>query len=269
MSEFVLIDRRLFLRRFGRGTVAVAMLAACGDGTQGTTASLASASTSGRSETKAPTTAATSPATTSAGGPAPAGSVHRVVLGSVSAYLVARGSEAAVVDTGNPGSAEAIATALGEIGLGWEAVGHVILTHRHGDHIGSLADVMNAAAGATGYAGAEDLPSMSSPRELVAVADGDLVFGLQVIATPGHTAGHICVLDESASALIAGDALNGSSGGVAGANPRFSDDMAVANDSVRKLAGLTFEAAYFGHGDPVLTGASGQVAALAESLTSG
>jgi glyoxylase-like metal-dependent hydrolase (beta-lactamase superfamily II) len=101
------------------------------------------------------------------------------------------------------------------------------------------------------------------------VADGDLVFGLQVIATPGHTAGHICVLDESASALIAGDALNGSSGGVAGANPRFSDDMAVANDSVRKLAGLTFEAAYFGHGDPVLTGASGQVAALAESLTSG
>ena len=33
------------------------------------------------------------------------------------------------------------------------------------------------------------------------------MFGLRVIATPGHTMGHISVYDEAASTFISGDAL--------------------------------------------------------------
>ena len=66
--------------------------------------------------------------------------------------------------------------------------------------------------------------------------------------------------------LVAGDALRGEDGGVIGANPRFTDDMALANESVKKLAALQFETLVFGHGDPVEGGASGQVAALAATL---
>lgn len=83
------------------------------------------------------------------------------------------------------GSGEQIAAALGVLELDWDAVGHVMLTHSHGDHTGSVEDVLTRAAAATGYAGAADIPHISSPRELVPVADGDVVFGLQIVATPG------------------------------------------------------------------------------------
>ena len=130
-----------------------------------------------------------------------------------------RGSEAAVVDTGVSGSEGEIEAALGTAGLGWDAVGHLILTHHHPDHIGSVPAVMTAAAGATGYIGEADLDNVSAPRELIGLSDGDEVFGMLVIGTPGHTAGHISLLDPVASVLVAGDAINGGNGGVAGTQP--------------------------------------------------
>ncbi len=97
------------------------------------------------------------------------------------------------------------------------------------------------------------------------MADGDSVFGLDVIATPGHTPGHICLLDTS-GVLVAGDALTGGNGGVDGPNPQFTPDMETATQSVVKLAGLEFDVVYFGHGEPVTAGADQAVAELAESL---
>ena len=107
----------------------------------------------------------------------------------MSAYILSRDGEAAIVDTGTGGSADAIEASLTAVGLDWSAVAHLILTHQHGDHVGSAPDVMERAADATGYAGAEDLAAIVVPRPLTAVADGDDVFGLTIITTPGHTAG--------------------------------------------------------------------------------
>jgi glyoxylase-like metal-dependent hydrolase (beta-lactamase superfamily II) len=125
--------------------------------------------------------------------------------------------------------------------------------------------VMSAAAGATGYIGQGDLDNVSGPRELLGLYDGDEVFGLTVIGTPGHTAGHISLLDPVASVLIAGDALNGNNGSVAGPNPQFSEDHNEALATVGKMAGYEYETLYFGHGEPVFEGASALVAGLAES----
>ena len=92
------------------------------------------------------------------------------------------------------------------------------------------------------------------------------MFGLQVIATPGHTPGHIAVLDPASSLLVAGDALNREGGSaVVGANPDFSDDMAQATESVKKLAGLSIDAILFGHGDPIDSGAGPLLDQLAAS----
>jgi glyoxylase-like metal-dependent hydrolase (beta-lactamase superfamily II) len=187
----------------------------------------------------------------------------RVDLGFVSAYVLVRAGEAAVVDTGGAGADDEIADALASIGLDWGAVGHVILTHRHSDHIGSVSAVLEAAPDATGYAGAADLASIDAPRELRAVTDGDTVFGLQIVATPGHTAGHVSVLDPVGGILVAGDALNTSGGKVTGPNPGYTEDMATASDSVARLAALSFETLLVGHGDPIEGGASAMVAALA------
>ena len=267
MTEFVRINRRLFLARLGKGTMALAVLGACGSNA-GRSSTTVAASTTGPTSTVEPTTASAAETTTTAASTAPSTGLAeylRVDLGFVSAYVVVRGSEAAVVDTGVSGSEGPIGAALETVDLGWDAVSHLILTHHHPDHVGSMPAVLSAAVAATGYIGEGDLDNVSGPRELLGVNDGDQVFGLTVIGTPGHTAGHISLLDPVASVLIAGDALNGNDGAVAGPNPQFSEDHSEALATVGKIAGYEYETMYFGHGEPVFEGGSGLVADLAES----
>lgn len=191
--------------------------------------------------------------------------VLRVNLGFVNAYVLVRGKEAALVDTGTAGNGSKIADVLRAANLSWDAVRHVILTHYHPDHIGSVGEVLSEAAKATAYAGAADTPQIKSPRPVKAVGDNDEVFGLRVIATPGHTPGHICVFDPVGSLLILGDAMN-NPGALSGPNPEYTADMAEAHRSVKKLAKLKFERALFGHGEPIDQGASQAIAKLAATL---
>lgn len=261
--------RRAFLGEFGRGTVALAVispavLAACGDdgepqGAASTTTGTAPPSTSA-SPTPTPDDAGSDPDTTDPLRWA------RVSLGNVSAYVLARGTEAAVVDTGNPGSADDIGETLATLGLGYADVRHVLLTHWHPDHIGSAAEVLAMADGAAAHAGEQDLDEIALDT-IEPVTGGEEIFGLEILATPGHTEGHISVIDHDTGLLVAGDALNAADGGVLGPNPAFSTDMGAANESVRRLAELTFNTLLVGHGDPVDGGADTAVADLAESLT--
>jgi glyoxylase-like metal-dependent hydrolase (beta-lactamase superfamily II) len=190
----------------------------------------------------------------------------RVSMGFVNGYVLVRGKEVAIVDTGTPNNAEKFADVIRTAGLGWDSVQHVILTHYHPDHIGSMGQVMAAAPKATAYAGAADIPKISSPRPIKAVGDNEEVFGLRIIATPGHTPGHICVLDPAGSLLILGDAMVNIGSKLGGPNPQYTADMAQANQSVKKLAGMTFDRAVFGHGEPIDKGASQAIAKLASTL---
>jgi len=271
MELGTLVSRRTFLVRAGRGTFAVALV-----GLAGCAPSAASPPPIGTPPSTYPPSfppggPSGAPASADPSGPPsdapPAGSVawHQVDLGFVSAYVLVRSGEAAVVDTGVAGSEGDIEAALVATGLGWDAVGHIILTHLHGDHIGSATAVMSAAPDAIGYAGAADIPGISVPRALTAVGDADRVFDLRIVATPGHTPGHISVLDEIGGILVAGDALTSAGGRAAGPDPQFTPDMAAATASVAKLGALTFETLLVGHGDPVTAGASAQVAELAGS----
>ena len=260
-----LVTRRTFLVRAGTGTFALAVVGIAGCAPAGASPAPAASSPTAYPPSLPPG-ASDAPASDAPSSPASgAGGVawHRVNLGFVSAYVLVRSGEAAVVDTGVAGSEGDIEAALAAAGLGWDAVGHVILTHLHPDHIGSAAAVMTAAADATGYAGAADIPAISVPRPLTAVGDGDRVFDLRIVATPGHTPGHISVLDDVGGILVAGDALNTAGGRATGPNPQFTPDMEAAMASVAKLAGFGFETLLVGHGDPVTSGASAQVAELA------
>src|SRR5262249_10631074 len=109
-----------------------------------------------------------------------------------------------------------------------------------------MDEVLAAAPQAHVYAGAADIPQIKAPRTLTPVTDGEEVFGLRIIATPGHTPGHISVLDPVGSLLVVGDAM--------------------AHQSVKKLAALTVAKAVFGHGGPLEQDASAAVATLARTL---
>jgi glyoxylase-like metal-dependent hydrolase (beta-lactamase superfamily II) len=265
MTAHRLLNRRVAIEEMGKAGLAIVVFGAvaCSDdtGTGSTSTTPASTLTSPPPKTTATAIEGTTTIVV------PTGSAfHRVDLDFVSAYILYRAGEAALVDTGVDGSADAIEAGLTEAGLDWESVGHVILTHKHPDHVGSLGSVLEHAPGAMVYAGAPDIPAIASVVVPQPVGDGDTVFGLEMIETPGHTAGHIAVLDSIAGVLVAGDALNGVGGGLDGPDPGFSENMTVAVDSVRKLAGLSFEVALFGHGEPVLEDASAAVADLASGL---
>jgi glyoxylase-like metal-dependent hydrolase (beta-lactamase superfamily II) len=247
------VGRRWLLTQTGRGAVGIAVLgiAACSDSGRSTTTDAPPA----EDDTEAP----------DSGTQAAAGDMSwsRVSLDFVSAYVLVRGNEAAVVDTGVGGSAEAIGQVLDQAGPGWSGVRHVVLTHKHPDHAGSISDVLDEATSATGYIGQADLSEVDA--QLRVLGDGDEVFGLQIVGTPGHTAGHISIFDEDTGVLVAGDALNNNEG-LAGSSPEFTEDMAAAEASVLKLARLTPRTILVGHGDPITDGAADALEELASSL---
>ena len=140
---------------------------------------------------------------------------------------------------------------------------HVVLTDKHDDHAGSISDVLAEATSATGYIGQADLTEVDA--QLSVLGDGDEVFGLQVIATPGHTPGHLAVFDEDTGVLVAGDALNNNEG-LACSSPEFTEDMAAAEASVIQLARLAPRTILVGHGDPITDGAAAALEELASSL---
>ena len=252
------VGRRWFLTQAGRGAVGIAVLGVAACTGSGQSAGDTGAQTGTTSADPTPT------GSTSAAGDGEL-AWSRVNLGFVSAYVLVRGREAAVVDTGVGGSADEIGAVLDQAGPRWGGVRHVVLTHKHPDHAGSIGDVLTAATRATGYVGAEDLSAVDAPRTLKTLGDGDEVFGLQVVATPGHTAGHLAVFDADTGVLVAGDSLTNMAG-LAGSNPQFTEDKAAAVASVRKLSHLSPRTILVGHGDPLTSGAAGALQKLASSL---
>lgn len=284
-APVIRVGRRQFLTELGRGTMAVAVMG----GVVGGTVSGCSGDDSpddgvagvGEAETAAPPVVPSMTATSvvdvagtdrdAADGDDDADGTLRwaqVSLGFVSAYVLVRGNEAAVVDTGSSGNADEIGRILGALGVNFDDVRHVVLTHSHGDHVGSLNEVLTRSPSAVAYAGELDVENILTPRAITPVGDGDDVFGLQVIATPGHTPGSISLLDPGIGLLVAGDALTGNDDGtgLSGSNERFTADIGAADASVVKLAGFDVETVAMGHGRPVDGGAASILRSLADTL---
>lgn len=115
-------------------------------------------------------------------------------------WLLTRGDEAVVVDPGTAGPVLAVLTAER---LRLRAV---LITHHHDDHVGGVAELLrHAAVPVYGPAG-EDIAVLThrvADGERVAVLDDHP--GFEVLALPGHTAGHIGYFDGTH--LFCGDVL--------------------------------------------------------------
>jgi endoribonuclease LACTB2 len=91
----------------------------------------------------------------------------------------------------------------------------VVLTHHHVDHVGGASEIA-ARFGVPVWAHLETARRLGKKgppiaRELV---DGEVLLldagrSLRVVHTPGHAPGHVCLLDETSGALIAGDMIAG------------------------------------------------------------
>jgi glyoxylase-like metal-dependent hydrolase (beta-lactamase superfamily II) len=171
----------------------------------------------------------------------------------VRCFVVAGPGGVVLVDTCIPGSAELIGKAVVHVGAQWSDVTDIVLTHRHFDHTGGLAETAELASGATIWAGAEDAPEIPSEggRAVRPLAEGQPVGSLRVLRTPGHTPGHVSLLNKESSLLLIGD-LVGSVDGVLSFGPAaFMADPALNQRSLQRMVDLEPERILFSHGGEV------------------
>jgi glyoxylase-like metal-dependent hydrolase (beta-lactamase superfamily II) len=203
-------------------------------------------------------------------------SIERVRMAH--AFLV-EGEGLTLIDTGMRGSGESVLNALARLGRPISSLRHIVISHHHFDHTGSLARLQEVSKATVsvhkadapyvrghlprppfirvGFSGWLMRPFLGlfpihpEPCQVdVELEDGDEIEaagGLKVVHAPGHTPGHCALLLPSKRILFAGDAVLN----VLGLRPPLAmatPDMAQAKESIRKLAALDFDIACFGHG---------------------
>jgi glyoxylase-like metal-dependent hydrolase (beta-lactamase superfamily II) len=224
--------------------------------------------------------------------------VFLVPLQASNVYIWESDGLLSVVDTGVPGSADAILAAVDAIGHAPQDLAEIVLTHFHRDHTGSAAELVRRTgarvvahpADATIMEGFEwppppqltelerplaemllgDVANLPGPQpEAVRidrlVEEGELTAGGgQIVAIPGHTRGSIAVLLPKRGVLFTGDSIASTdSAPVLGP---FNLNTADAVAAVRKQAQLYFEIACVGHGRPIVGNASPKVLAMIRSF---
>jgi glyoxylase-like metal-dependent hydrolase (beta-lactamase superfamily II) len=190
----------------------------------------------------------------------------------VNAFLVREDDGFTLVDTTTGGAADSLIVAARDAGA---QVRRIALTHGHGDHVGSLdalkqrlgdeVQVLMPELDARIHAGQEPKTPGSWPKLAttpdVLLRAGDRVGSLEVIATPGHTPGHVAFLDTRDRAMIVGDTFT-SYGGLAVTNHfhlRFplaamvTWDKEKVVESALSLLALDPSVLVVGHG-PAVTG---------------
>jgi glyoxylase-like metal-dependent hydrolase (beta-lactamase superfamily II) len=151
--------------------------------------------------------------------------VHRRVF---NCYLVAEEDGLTLVDTCPSGAAAKLLAAIRALR---SPLRRVLLTHAHADHVGGLDTLLRGIGGepeviigsreaallAGDYSLRDGEPEPGPRRRSYGhpatrptrlVDDGDRVGSLRVVATPGHTPGHISLIDVRDGTLLAGDAVS-------------------------------------------------------------
>ena len=190
----------------------------------------------------------------------------------VHGFVVTHPGGAVLVDTGVGGPQDvlddwrvvnrSVADALAELDMSPADIGLVINTHLHFDHCGQNAVFKHAPF----YVQRAELSRMQrESRELYdwfgfmdarfELLDGDteVLPGLEVITTPGHTEGHQCVVvrEDGAFDLLIGDAAytprQYAEPGRDNLPPGQASDVDAWRESVRKIRSLRPEHVHFCH----------------------
>ncbi|GAC1438182.1 MAG: MBL fold metallo-hydrolase [Solirubrobacteraceae bacterium] len=202
--------------------------------------------------------------------------LHKLTrLGLINCYFVREDDGLTLIDTTIARFAGTLIAAAQELG---SPIARIVLTHGHQDHAGSLdqlaervptAEVILPERDARFMRGDKSMdpgerqkvPSSMQQCKCAAgartFAAGERIGSLEVIATPGHTPGHVAFLDTRDRSLIAGDVFANVGGLATSTKPRLpfplpaiaTWDRAVDLESARTALALEPTRLAVGHGN--------------------
>ncbi|MFB2622880.1 MBL fold metallo-hydrolase [Methanothermobacter marburgensis] len=160
-----------------------------------------------------------------------------------------------VVDTGTGMNPDNLMRKIRGAGVEPGSIKHIVNTHCHFDHTGGNrlfdADIAIHSLDAEALREGDDAKTVAymfsasmEPMEVaVEIGDGDFIGDFEVIHTPGHTPGCICLYDGRS--LISGDTVfaDGGFGRV-----DVGGDINELVESIKKLMKLDIEYLFPGHG---------------------
>ena len=212
--------------------------------------------------------------------------IHALRVIGAKAHLIVE-DEITLIDAGHRGSGRLVKRYLERIGRSERDITRIVCTHGHPDHIGGVAEIA-AASGASIHLhpadaarlriGFREVLANRKPGPILAfltrpirdpqpLFDGEVLpvlGGLQVVHTPGHTPGSICLYSPATRVLFSGDVLQLRRGRLAPPHQVFSDDLLEARRSVARLAELDVDTICFAHYPPLRDGASAALRGLVE-----
>ena len=208
--------------------------------------------------------------------------------GTINPTLIWENDNVILVDTGFPGQQQLFKEQIEKAGVPFDNINMIILTHHDIDHIGGLNGMVKeiknnvkvishveekpyiqgdkvphklAKLEANAEALDENMKQMYNMMKTGFAAgykevdevlkDGDVLpylGGIEVIYTPGHTIGHMCLYLRESKTLIAGDLLFYREGKLSKADSSINHDQDLALKSLKKLTQYDIENIICYHG---------------------
>lgn len=182
-------------------------------------------------------------------------------------YLVL-GDEIILVDTGTPENVSNLINSIVALGVKIKDINLIVNTHAHFDHIGGNSVLKENSSAELAAFMPDALYISKADIEFIlpiageilpakverVLSEGEKINGFEVVNTPGHTEGSICLYDSKNKTLISGDTLFGD--GSVGRTDLRGGNVDALETSLKKLKKMNIEKILPGHGEPCLNNVS-------------
>ncbi|BFH72956.1 MBL fold metallo-hydrolase [Sulfurisphaera javensis] len=202
--------------------------------------------------------------------------VYEIPLRFVKSFLIENDQGLILVDSGTPGSGNKIISTLNSLGKSLTQIKYVIFTHSHVDHIGGAYEIKKVLTDAKFGIDNNGIDYLKYGKIRVPVLhssllkilfslgkpfffrkfngvnvdfilnEGELIKGVEIIKTPGHTDDSISIYLPEINSIIVGDTLQGTKNGLK--YPNIYENFEELKKSIEKIKSFNPSMIYVSHG---------------------